>query len=207
MDKPSIRIRKANASDALPLHKSIVKSTNGTSKLTQDQLASCLTNPDKVRKQLCRQQAGSLKLAKLDIDLVFSNSPVAQAYIAEELAGQTSNIVGHLVFHYFYSPWTKRSIYLDSVYVDELAFEGNKDELINKLLQSTIDQAITDAMSYLMFNVPAINESLIERVTKLKATRMRDTETDWDVLRIDLPSLLQQLDANNNIDNDSLVTK
>lgn len=94
------------------LHELIVESTDGKTNTTRESLREEFLGLD-------YSKLTSVKPKDLDIDFNIKafqpNRPIARAILAE--LPDTHEIVGYLIFHYYFTPWIGHSACVDYVYV------------------------------------------------------------------------------------------
>lgn len=102
-----LSIREVTIKDLDRLFEMIVESTGGKTKLTADSLRDDFFGPVDIKL------TSSDPSIEIDDKILRSNRPVAQAIVAEV----NDELVGHLVYHYHYSPWAGNCGSIDDVFV------------------------------------------------------------------------------------------
>lgn len=105
----STTFREAKVEDVEELYKLLVESTRGSTKLTADRLKDDLFS---VNTKTSIEVLLDDSEIEFDISLLQSNTPVARAIVAEV----DGAIVGYLIFHSHWGPWTGHIASIDDVF-------------------------------------------------------------------------------------------
>ena len=103
-------IRKATKNDSDELYDLIIESTGAKTSLTRENFRKDLAGVYGLAENDTTQDQSSLGIDK---DLWVLNCSVCQAY----LAIVDDQVIGYVLFHYFYSPWKSRLAFIDDIYV------------------------------------------------------------------------------------------
>lgn len=100
-------IRKPKPCDISTLHQLAVTSTGSAIGLTIEDLHDSIFGIDsnKMKENLGVRYQDDLE----------GNLPFCQAYLAEV----NKEVVGFIIFHYFYSPWLGHCVYMDDLFVKQ----------------------------------------------------------------------------------------
>lgn len=104
-------LRRPTTKDVDYLYKMVNESTSCSTKICASTLSNILFSDGKL--ETAESKAMNQSDDQLDIELLASNSPAAQAFLAEV----NNELAGYLIFHYHWSPWSGRSAFIDDIFV------------------------------------------------------------------------------------------
>lgn len=103
--------RKPLLEDVEQLYKAIQRSTSGKSKMSIESLRRDLfCYSDRIKQYSEQENVLLLSLHQIE----HSNKPVCQAFVAHD----GYDLVGYVLYHYYYSPWDGHVLFLDDIYVE-----------------------------------------------------------------------------------------
>lgn len=103
-------LRGPTTNDVDPLIQMITESTGQRTKLVAESLVDDIIGPKQCDGPIVKCDDPCIEF---DPNLLASNKPVAQVILAEV----ENKLVGYLIFHYFYTPWSGHSAFIDDVFV------------------------------------------------------------------------------------------
>lgn len=106
-----INLREPKISEIEELHKMVVDSTSGGTKVSISSLINDLFGPE--QDDATSKAEVDDSCFEFDVELINSNRNPVQAFVAE----LDSKIVGFVLFHYHYSPWEGHGSFVDKVYI------------------------------------------------------------------------------------------
>lgn len=111
---PEIVVRRATVEDIDILHRLIVDSTGGKTRITPQSLMRDLFVEHDSTAFIANGVKYDDKSLEIDPMPLRRNKPVAQAIVAEA----NKKIVGYLIFHYYYSPWGGHCAFIEDIYTN-----------------------------------------------------------------------------------------
>lgn len=173
--EPSVILRRPTVEDVKELHRLLVESTDGKTKVSASDLHNDLfvitpTNVPQIKiDDPC---------IEFDYGLVEPDWPIVQAYLAEV----DKKAIGHVLYHFHFSPWTGHTVYIDDIFVKpELRGRGIGRRLFNQVSRESIALKIKQCL----FQVGRRKPEVESWALNLGARIVRNNQTDWSVYRID----------------------
>lgn len=117
-----LSLRCPNRADVTTLHRMIMESTGGVSKITPESLSSDLFDNESLDLDDTNKSSEQFRLLK-------SNKPIIQVIVAQE----KSELIGHTIFSYYFSPWVGHCLILYDIFVDKVFRLKGKLQLIDFL--------------------------------------------------------------------------
>lgn len=102
-------IRKATSNDADELYDLIVESTGAKTSLSRENFKKYLAGVYNDTEE----DSNQIKSIDIVKDRLAPNCPVCQAYVAKA----RDQLIGYVLFHYYYTPWRGRLAFVDNIYV------------------------------------------------------------------------------------------
>lgn len=190
-----VNIRLAEREDLHQLYEMIVESTGNKTKITKIGLEADLfgNQPHKISKD--------------DANLVFDQSQMrtnrnaCRMFVAE--VGHS--LVGYIMFHYFYSPWTSHCGFVDDIFMRRefrnqgeflsflMSFIHNsvsksvsifKTDIARDLLRHVSELCASEGLRSLIFNSYGSGGHLMDFMKEYDPAVLRNENTDWSVYRV-----------------------